>query len=141
MAWLYAAPKQHEKDENPQSRVKTLDKTSPANALPEADPFIEKCFYLSGMFLSGGMAIMPLTWVEMAAFIKTSGYKLNGWEAEQVIMMSREYCSFSHKAQKKGCAPPFSKGIELTDIQLMRENVSKKWEGFQKELSPKGLSK
>ncbi len=89
------------------------------------------------MFLTGAMGIIPLTWVELDAFISRSGYPLSGFEAENIITMSREYCNFSHKAKELGCAPPYNSGVSFNDdnsLDAMREKVARQWESFESKL-------
>jgi len=138
LAWLHSAPKRHDKDDNPPSRLRSLTDDSPAKALPDADDYITMCFDLSGMCLSGAMGAVPLTWQEVGAFIRHSGYSLDGWEAEQVIKMSMSYCSMLSKANKLGCPPPYQKGITSEDAkQAMRDRVSAQWDAFEKKLEVK----
>ena len=143
MAWLYASPKQNDKDENPKSRIwkfENDDKHNPANNLPYTDSFLAKCFQLSGMCLSGAMSMVPLTWCEVSAFIQTSGYSLSGWESEQIINMSRVYCSFSQDAKELGCPAPYQDGGILMqsadDMASLRDKVAKQWAGFAKDAKP-----
>lgn len=108
MAWLHAAPKRHKKDDDPTSRAESLDDDNPAKSLPEINGYLAKCFHLSGVCLSGGMGINALTWAEIDSFVNRSGYPLTGWESEQIILMSRAYVNYSHKAKELSCPSPFN---------------------------------
>lgn len=137
LAWLYATPKHHKDEEDPKSRVNSLDKNHPANTLPEIDPFLAKCFQLAGICLSGGMSVIPLTWQELDSFISRSGYILDGWESEQIINMSRVYCSFSQDAKELGCPAPYQDGKVLAaSMDAIRDKVAKKWAGFARDAKP-----
>lgn len=107
MAWLHAAPKTKDK-KTPESRFNTLDEDDPARELPEADPFLEMCFNLVGPCLDGSMSLSPVTWRELQSFIGISGYRLDGWESQQIILMSRAYVNMSHKASEMGCPAPYN---------------------------------
>lgn len=138
MAWLHAAPKRNDKDENPKSRVNTLADGHPAKHLPEIDGYISLCFELSGFCLNGSMGAIPLTWSEVNSFCNGSGYPLNGWESEQIIKMSRAYCYMLSKGKKLGCPPPYQEGIDEEDaLQEMRDRVARQWESFETKLKVK----
>ena len=77
------------------------------------------------------MGTIPISWVELKSFSDQSGYKLNGWESEQVIQMSRDYCSMSSKASEPNCPPPYKEGLTTDEArQLMRERVNKQFDKF-----------
>ncbi len=138
LSWLNAAPKQHEKDNDPKQRIETLG-NSKLNCLPDADRFIVCCFIECGVCLSGGMGISPITWTELNNYIKCSKTNISGYESELIIKMSREYCNFSHKAQKKSCLAPYLENYESEDeIVKRRKIVSAQWDGFSKNINIKG---
>lgn len=120
MAWLQAAPKRHNKDDNPLSRYESLGDDNPANSLPEADGYIVKCFRLIDVCSSSGMGITALTWLEVNSFSTCSGYPLTGWESEQIILMSRAYVNYSHKAKEANCPSPFN--LAANDDDAMEAN-------------------
>lgn len=131
MAWLHSAPKLHEKDKEPKVRLKTLSEDSPARVLPEANDFITSCFEMLGLCLNGSMGSIPLTWSEVNAFCNSSGYKLNGWESEQLIKMSRDYCYMLSKGKSVDCPAPYQKGFDTEEeLKVMRERVNKQWDSF-----------
>lgn len=140
MAWLHAAPKRQKNnnDENPKPRIETLADDSPAKCLPDCDEFIAMCFQMSGMVMSGGMGQATLTWAEVEAFSGQSGYTLSGWESEQIILMSRSYCSMSIKAKELSCLPPYQEGISDEEaLQAARDRVASQWDSFSSNLKPK----
>lgn len=120
MAWLHAAPKRHKNDDDPASRAESLGDDDPAKSLPEINGYLSKCFQLSGICLSGGMGLNALTWTEVDAFANRSGYPLNGWESEQIILMSRAYVNYSHKAKELNCPSPFN--LAANDEDAMEVN-------------------
>lgn len=132
MAWLHAAPKKHNKDEDPQPRLNTLPDGHQSKCLPEIYDYIATCFELSGYCLSGSLGATPLTWTEIDAFCNRSGYKLRGWDVEQLIKMSRTYCSMLTKASKIGFPAPYQQGISSEEaLQEMRDRVARQWEAFE----------
>lgn len=81
------------------------------------------------------MGATPLTWCELNSFINTSGYPLNGWEAEQIIKMSRDYCYMLSKAKELGYPAPYSEGFDDEDSkQAMRDRVAAQWDSFSKNV-------
>lgn len=132
MAWLHSAPKLHEKDANPKSRVNTLPDDSHSRRLPEANSYLTLCFELSGFCLSGSMSAVPLTWCEIDAFVRRSGYHLNGWESEQIIKMSNSYCNMLSKAKSIDCPAPYIEGYDSDEaIEQMRKRVNEQWNDFK----------
>lgn len=123
MAWLHGSPKRHKNDESPKSRAELLDDDDPAKSLPEINGYLSKCFMLSGVCLSGGMAIAPLTWVEVDSFVNRSAYPLTGWESEQIILMSRAYVNYSHKAKDLGCPSPFNLAANDEDAKEINRAI------------------
>jgi len=117
---LHSTPKRHSKDENPPCRLDALEDDDPARTVPEIDSFIAQCFEAVGMFLSGGMGMTPLTWVEMDSFLKRSGYLLNGWESEQIIKMSKLYCSMVNAGKEIDCPAPHN--LAATDETALERN-------------------
>lgn len=138
MAWLHSAPKKHDKDSNPKPRFHSLPVGHQARALPEINDYMSLCFELSGYCLNGSMGAIPLTWSEVDSFCNRSGYSLQGWETEQLIQMSRDYCYMLSKGAKIGCPPPYQEGISDEDaLQQMRDRVAKQWESFGDNLKAK----
>jgi len=90
--------------------------------LPEADNTIVNDFHNLGYKVGVGDNLMPLTWVEMAAYSSLRHSSLSMWESEQLINMSREYCNWLIKARDLDCQSPWhTKGynvIEATVTQV-----------------------
>jgi len=82
--------------------------------------------------MSGSMGRAPLTWSEVKSFSDQSGYMLSGWESEQLINMSREYCYMAHDADEIDCPAPYRSDIKDDNdaLQRMRENVDKQLDQF-----------
>lgn len=123
MAWLNAKPKRHKNDEKPKSRFEILKDNDPAKALPETNRYIVDCFELAGVCLSGDMSITPLTWSEVESFVNCSERPLTGWESEQIILMSRDYIVYSHKAKDLGCPSPFNLAANDEDARAINRAI------------------
>ena len=71
----------------------------------------QKC----GICQSGMSGAIPVTWQELDAYCRLSGSDVDGWEAEQIINMSKAYVAMSRKADDISCSSPYSP--ELTEEQ------------------------
>lgn len=132
MAWLQSAPKRHDKDNDPVSRVSALDDDHPAKALPETNDFIVSCFEDVGMCLQGGMSLTPITWNELLSFTKATKYNLTPFEYEQVMNMSRVYCSYTQKANDINEPAPYNLAENSEDeMELNRKRVEQKLRGMR----------
>lgn len=106
--------------------------------MPDIDEYIKKCFELLGRCLNIGMGHIYLTWKELEAFTNKSCYDLNGWESEQIIMMSRNYCNFLQKAKDPNCSSPYSEhSDDFDEVEDMRERVDSTWDSIARSLNVK----
>lgn len=65
------------------------------------------------------MGKTPLNWAEIKAYSDLSGIELSGWEARNVIMMSRGYCSMNYIAtEERPAKPPWEPELTEHDIYL-----------------------
>jgi len=129
LAWLCSAPKRSEKDDNPKPRINSLKEGSTAGNLPDALPFLVMCFDLIGRCKSAGMGRVPVGWTDVDSFCNRSGYDLTGWESEQLIKMSADFCYMLHKAGDLQCPPPYRESVDEDDtdtIQEIHKNVDRK---------------
>ena len=123
MAWLHAAPKQFKNDNDPKPRVNILSEDDPTRQLPHADSYLIKCFDLMGQCSTNGMGATALTWSDVESFSNRSGYDLNGWESEQIIMMSRKYCSMYQQSKELGYPPPYSAAASDKDARQKARDI------------------
>lgn len=49
-------------------------------------------FFDSGQAISTGMGLVPISWVEMDAWIRVNSLELTLWEIETIKKMSEAYC-------------------------------------------------
>ena len=85
------------------------------------------------------MGAIPFNWQEVQAFVNNSDYHLNGWECEQIINMSRLYCSMLTKGREVSCPAPYSEDIrnDADKMQAMRDRVAAQWDSFGQGLKSK----
>ena len=126
MAWLSSSPKSLQgSNAKKKRRIDTLSDDSRFKKLPSANSYLVECFELAGCYLSVGMGMFPLSWVEIESFSSKSAHHLECWESEIIHEMSREYCNMHSKADGENCAAPYSVGISgnKTEVQKMRDRV------------------
>lgn len=75
--------------------------------MPIADTFIVENFHKLGFSLNVGSGTYPITWSEIKSYSLTRSLKLSEWECDQLIMMSREYCSWLIKGADKFLNSPW----------------------------------
>ena len=75
--------------------------------MPDADAYMVSCWNNLGFNSNYGMGAFPLTWGEVNSFSSSQSLRLTQWECEQLIMMSREYCSWVSKSKDKNCLSPW----------------------------------
>lgn len=88
LGWLHAIPEKKDK-----VRCSYFDKEDPYFVMPDLGcvDYIAELWFKCGRCKSGGMAQAPLDWIDVAALDRFR--PLDYFEAEMIIMMSREYCS------------------------------------------------
>lgn len=78
-----------------------------------------------GMAESGMNGLVPLSWGEIRAYSLQSTNELDGWESEQISIMSREYVSMYRKATDNKSEPaPYQPSLTQEDIIARRNHVS-----------------
>lgn len=70
------------------------------------------------------MGASSITWVELDAYSRLSCSNLTAWEAEQIINMSSQYCSYLIKG-KKPCEPPYQREFDADDIKAQNAAFDK----------------
>lgn len=95
-------------DDITETRLIQYGQENLACALPECDNLIVEQFHQLGLNLNTGNGAYPLTWAEVSAYSSLIAMPLTQWESNQLIMMSREYCSWGIKAKDKHCVSPWN---------------------------------
>ena len=119
LGWLHATPEKADC-----SRAESLGVDNDACAIPDCDNFLVSCFHSVGRCLSGGMAVTAITWQELKAFSELSDSNLTAWESEQIINMSKQYCSWLTIGKDPLCSAPWHDD-DYDELQIARERVVK----------------
>lgn len=106
LAWLQATPTHENNKIKSVPRINSMNDDNVYKQLPKADEFIIMCFHLLDVCRSGD-SLTPFTWTDVRDFNLQSGYNLDGWQSEQLVKMSRYFCSFFNKAKDVNCTPPY----------------------------------
>lgn len=114
---MQGRPKGNPKDDKPKSRYELFGEGDYRLTMPEVEggEYIINHWQKSGMYSSGMNGLMPLSWLELQAYSVQSGASLDGWESEQVMLMSKAYVAFSRDSDELNCMAPYT--VELTEEQ------------------------
>jgi len=74
--------------------------------------------------MGSGMGAFSVTWQELKSYSDMSASSLTAWEADQVIMMSKLYCSYL-QIGKKPTPPPYNREFDDEDIRKQNESIGK----------------
>ena len=124
IGWLHSRPKRHEKETSPPARIDGLRKDDPLRDLPECDEVVLSAFIAVGRSSFTGEAHVPITWSEVESYSRMSGAMLTPWEANQVINMSRIYCSTKAEATNDPMMPPPYMDDSEEYLERTRKSVS-----------------
>lgn len=61
-----------------------------------------------GPVVAAGMGTSPIGWRDVEAWQVCTGVSVPPWQAKLLVDLAREYHSFSHKAAKPDCPPPWA---------------------------------
>lgn len=76
------------------------------------------------MIGSSGMGSVSLSWTDVHAYSAASGYRLSGWECEQLIVMSRAYLDVNKQAtEDKSYPAPYSRELTIDEQRQWREDT------------------
>lgn len=123
MGYLHAIPTDDKDKSDKSSRVESYGADHLACEMPNADGLVVNYFHGLGFNLNYGMGAFPLTWSEINSFSELKAESIGEWEADQLIMMSREYCSWSIKGKDKFCLSPWDHE-DYDPIAANREKVA-----------------
>jgi len=113
------------------SRIEDFGDSHPICKLPEADPLLVSHFRKVGPCMGSGMGAFSVTWQELKAYSDMSASNLTAWEADQVIMMSKLYCSYL-QIGKKPTPPPYQREFTEEDYQNQNDAINKMLEAEEK---------
>ncbi len=87
-----------------------------------------------GICSSNGMSAVSLTWSDIQSFCAQSGYELLEWDSEQIIIMSRVYCSMLTEAKELSCPAPFNAAAKDSNaLERNRKLVSDKFMAMKRK--------
>lgn len=80
--------------------------------MPEMPPLAEGGYLVGylleiGPTMASGMGAGPITFGEIDRWCARMGIDLSPWETRTLRRLSNEYLGESHRAQKRGCEPPW----------------------------------
>jgi hypothetical protein len=114
-----------------------MDRDGTDYSLPwcEAQFIVEQLLEI-GPVLAGAMGSAPIGWRDLEAWQACTFVQLPPWQARMLVSLSREYASFSVKAEKHDCPAPWA-AEPMTEAR--REVVAQSLRtGFQALISTKG---
>lgn len=84
--------------------------------LPDCSaPFLISRLLEIGPTVPSGFGPAPLGWRDVEAWQSCSGLRLPPWQARLMIELSREFCSFTKKAEEPDCLAPWSDEAVVVD--------------------------
>lgn len=115
------------------SRLKIWGADNPICKMPICDPVVKKAFLDCGVAMSGSMSMIPISWTELSAYCQLSKTDLTAWEADHVIAMSREYCSFIQEAKSETCPQPYWPEMTSEELKTYQKSLSRITSETEKE--------
>lgn len=124
LAWLHAAPEGSKK-----SRLTVFKEQGGDSSflqLPEIDgaEYMVSLLHEAGLMSGTGMGIIPLTWQEIEAWLRTTELRLSIWEKLTIKEMSEAYVSEFNKASTKDATAPYVAPVDIEQVD--RTAVSNK---------------
>ena len=120
LGWLNAS----QDDRKNISRAEEFGDKHPICKLPDADPLIVSVFRNVGPCLGTGMGAFSITWQELDSYSRLSQAELTAWESEQVITMSKLYCSYLNVG-KKASRAPYEREYTEEEIQDSKDAMTR----------------
>lgn len=85
--------------------------------------------YEIGPYEVGAMGLQPLSWTQIEAWQRTTGIRLDSWEAQQVRKLSFVYLDQHHKAEEPTCPCPWVDELHV-DHQALGERIKQRFRQF-----------
>lgn len=143
MAWLHATPKQPgvKESQNHQSkcRIDLIEEKGGVIELPtfEFGAYLVDYWKDVGSVSQGGYSAAPITSIEISAWQKMVGIKLNPWEFRVIREMSRAYLAYLHVAEEFECPAPYGDYSK----QFNRNHIAEQAKRVFGRLSETGVKK
>lgn len=103
--------------------------------IPEAFSNLRELFLFMGQVLQTGMGIVPVTWVELKAFIEVNELDLTLWERRTLKKMSDAYCNEYAQASSPSRPAPYApvKAVEEQDGIAVGMQIAAALAAFRKK--------
>jgi hypothetical protein len=80
------------------------------------------------------MGMTALDWADVESFSNQSAYILDGWQSEQIILMSRAYCRMAHESKELGFPAPYNQAASNEDaLQKNRDKVNSQFMAMRRK--------
>lgn len=115
LGWLHAVPEGAKTSRSEQ--YKAIDENHTMLELPDiehehAAGYLIGLLYEAGLMSSSGMGPVPISWVEIDAWLKTTEMSITVWERAMIKKLSEAYVSELSRATEKTRQAPYSKKAE-----------------------------
>lgn len=125
------------------SAYKALDEDHPSLEMPDVETehsadYLVGLLHEAGLMSSTGMGPVPLSWVEIDAWLNCTQLKLDVWEKLLIKSMSEVYVGERLSATDPNGVPPWTKPV--SDEEIEREKISNQLLTFLRNFKrkPKG---
>ena len=98
--------------------------------------YIVGLLHEAGLMSSTGMGPVPLSWVDICAWINATGVKLEVWELLTIKLMSEVYVA-ERLDTDPNKLPPWIKTISEEELEQQREEVSNALRNFLRNFKRK----
>lgn len=89
----------------------------PLLGTPDADQFICQMWHELGLASKTGMGETVISWTEIDSYSRIKHLDIEPWEADCLVMMSREYLNFKHQAsESRHVLSPYQPVITKDDL-------------------------
>lgn len=132
LAWLNATPEGSKK-----SRLKAFreqDEESNFLKLPPMEGADHLVGYLmeSGIAMSNGMGLTPLTWQELESWLRVTGLPLSTWEKLMLREMSEAYVNEFSQASAKDRPAPYVYTVDEIDREAVSDKLKSLFRSLKK---------
>lgn len=101
--------------------------------MPPVDAFYIVNYWQDvGLCGSNGMGATSLTSVEIDAWSRLSGVKLEPWEFSALRQMSQQYVKYLHEGESPESAPPYGAAAQDFDRNLVGKKLVNAFKAFIK---------
>lgn len=126
LAWLHATPEGAKKSRL--ASFKEADAEHPSLELPDIEgdhnaTYVVGLLHEAGLMSTNGMGPVPLSWLEIEAWMRMTCRDLPLWERLTIRELSEEYVSGLVTAKDKNCPAPFAPAREDVDREAVQNKI------------------